>query len=404
MIPMQRWVTPLLVGLLSILVVGSLGMANTESNGGVNEKTSPSMVEFGNSGVTTIDNSILAINVDNLQPDTAKMYISTQISKLKPVIVVGNPQRILHDILNSADVAAVPVATIINGKEVPIEKVVIGYIPRRIGNRIGGQILCQEYNGVRSLKQMYQKIKKIKEKRDAVVLSSKNQNIKNIKTITKVDSTAASGSSGSLLGELSYSWEFSPYGILSVNDRLYMMEDLNPTYNWFTYHFVIQTEPGDLRWKNGWRNADLWNSIDVDAYDPPSHLSDYGPTTTVGASTISVSISASASDNPGVSVGMSWAYSLPDVVVHDLSSLSRGLASWWHDIDESKFVGGDSYKIQPGAMIRVSQSPGTYLWRVEYGAQWGKKVGDYCIFGHCLSHHWEYSGKYGKVVIWGVKG
>jgi len=211
-------------------------------------------------------------------------------------------------------------------------------------------------------------------------------------------------SSGSLLGELSYSWEFPPYGILSVHDRLYMMGESNPTYNWFVYHFVVQTEPGDLYWKNGWRNADLWNSIDVDAYNPPSHLSDYNPTTTVGTSAVSVSVSASVSDSPEVSVGMSWSYSVPDVVVHDLSSFSRELDSWWHDIDESKFVGKDSYKIQPGAMIRVSQAPGTYLWKVEYGAQWGKKVGDYCIFDHCLSYHWNYSGRYGAVVVWGVKG
>ncbi len=214
----------------------------------------------------------------------------------------------------------------------------------------------------------------------------------------------SSDSSGGLLGELSYSWQFSPYGVLSVNDRLYMMNDMNPFYNWFVYRFVIQTEPGDLYWKNGWRNSDLWNSIDVEAYNPPSHLSDYNPTTTSGVSTVSVSVSASVSDDPEVSVGMSWSYSLPDVVVHDLSSFSRGIASWWHDIDQSKFVGEDSYKIEPGAMIRVPQAPGTYLWKVEYGAQWAKKVGEYCIFGHCLSHHWKYSGRYGAVVVWGVKG
>ncbi|MDV3103949.1 hypothetical protein [Thermococcus waiotapuensis] len=386
-----------ILALLLVLATGSIILAYPSSNIDTEEHPAVAMIGFDNDPGENVEGSILAINVDNVEPKVAREYINAQISKLRPVIVVGNPERVLHEILNSTDVVAVQVARIVDGKEIPINKVVIGYVPRKVGNKIGGKILSHEYTGAESVVSMYQKIKKIESEKQPVELSQSKTSA--VRTIDFQES------SGNFLGELSYSWEFSPYGILSVHDRLYMLGESNPTYNWFVYQFVVQTEPGDLYWKNGWRNADLWNSIDVDEYNPPSHLSDYSPTTTTGTSTVTVSVSASVADSPEVSAGMSWSYSISDVVVHDLSSFSRELASWWHDIDEGKFVGKDSFRIQPGALIRVPQAPGTYLWKVEYGGQWGKKkVGDYCIFGHCLSYHWDYSGRYGAVVIWGVKG
>ncbi len=260
---MRRQIASMLIGLLLILATGSMIIADSSSNVDTEEHFAVAMIGFSNNPnnqMGNVDSSILAINVDNLKPKVAKEYINAQISRLRPVIVVGDPQRVLHEILNSTNVVAVPVARIINGKEIPIKKVVIGYVPRKVGNKIGGKILCQEYIGTESVVSIYQKIKKIESEEQPVPSSQ-------LKTLA-IRTTDSGESSGSLLGELSYSWEFSPYGILSVHDRLYMMGESNPTYNWFVYHFVVQTEPGDLYWKNGWRNADLWNSIDVDAYNP----------------------------------------------------------------------------------------------------------------------------------------
>lgn len=153
-----------LVVALSVLAVGSIATASTRTHGGninVSQKPDIAMVGFGNGQSVNLGSAVLAVNVDNLKPEIARSYINMQLSKLRPVIVVGNPKRVLHELLNSTNVAAVPVAMIINGKEVPVKKVVVGYIPRRINNKIGGRILCQEYNGVKSVMSMYQKINTI---------------------------------------------------------------------------------------------------------------------------------------------------------------------------------------------------------------------------------------------------
>lgn len=152
-----------------VLATGPVIIAGSGSTSGTGEK--PAMIGFGNNQMENIDSSILAVNVDNLEPKVAKKYIKTQISKLRPVIVVGTPQRVLHEILNGTNVVAVPVAMIINGKEIPIKKVVIGYIPRKVGSKIGGKILCQGYTGTESVASIYQKIKKIESEEQPVALS-----------------------------------------------------------------------------------------------------------------------------------------------------------------------------------------------------------------------------------------
>ncbi len=111
--------------------------------------------------------------------------------------------------------------------------------------------------------------------------------------------------------------------------------------------------PGEELWSSGWKTADMYTWIDADYYQSNYFLSDYSPTTTSGATTVGVSIGVSAGEGGAqVSASQSWSYTISDVVVHDQSDYSQELAKWWHDVNEGKAVGSDTYQIEPGATIR----------------------------------------------------
>ncbi len=121
----------------------------------------------------------------------------------------------------------------------------------------------------------------------------------------------------------------------------------------------------------------MYTWIDADYYNNNNMLSDYDPTTTVGATTVGVTIGASVSSSEGgsntVTVNLSWSYTVSDVIIHDMSDFYQELAKWWHDIDETKFVGSNTYMIEPGAVVRVPNN--NIASRIEhYGVKYGHQV------------------------------
>ncbi|NOZ88420.1 MAG: hypothetical protein GXO15_00655 [Crenarchaeota archaeon] len=193
-----------------------------------------------------------------------------------------------------------------------------------------------------------------------------------------------------------------PYGQLSIRDIVDDLNDINPNYHWRYYRFKSQIIPGAILYNSGWRNAAIVSEIDVDYYTPLGFLSDYDPTTTAGTTSVSVTLSVSASGDrdgisPGVSLAVSWTYSIPDVVVRDLSDFSQEMAKWIHYINPAALVGVSTYLAEPGAIFRLPEG-GTYSWKTVTLGQWAKLN---CFLIFCS---WEYTDFYGLEMTWIVSG
>lgn len=167
--------------------------------------------------------------------------------------------------------------------------------------------------------------------------------------------------------------DWQPYGRLNVRTLYYKLyNDGSGTYDWYNVHVRQQSVPGELLWNSGWKTADMYTWVDANYYRSGYFLSDYSPTTTSGASTVTVSVGVTAgTDGAQVSASQSWSYTIPDVVVYDQSDYSQELAKWWHNVDEGKAVGSNTYQIEPGATVRVPDG-NPMDWREHYGVKYGK--------------------------------
>lgn len=161
--------------------------------------------------------------------------------------------------------------------------------------------------------------------------------------------------------------ESNPHGKLNILIDIYKLKsDGVSTYDWYFYEIRTQTVPGKVAYGSNWRTADTWAwhyIVPAPRQYPPDYvvrkrwLVDYGPTTTVGMTTVTVTLEAAAGpEGPEVVYSYSWSYTIPDVKVHDLSDYSEHEANWWHDIDESKNVGKDTYQSKPGFAVKTKQN------------------------------------------------
>lgn len=129
---------------------------------------------------------------------------------------------------------------------------------------------------------------------------------------------------------------------------------------------ISTTEP-DKKFYNG--DVTLYNPYRL--RDSRFNLKDYGPETTVTGSTQSVDLAFSFN---GLSVGRSWSYSVPSVVVANYSSLANDSTKWVHDIDQNSLSGKTTFKMEPGAVVEVPNgfsNPWTKM-REEYDFTWVK--------------------------------
>ncbi len=191
-----------------------------------------------------------------------------------------------------------------------------------------------------------------------------------------------------------------PYGKLYIRDVVGDLNDANPNYWWRYYQFRSQILPGVQVYGTEWRNAGIFNEIDVDYYSQQGFLSDYDPTTTSGTSSVSVALGASVSGDrdgvsPGVSLSAGWSHSISDVVVQDLSDFGQQKAKWIHHINPAALVGSSTYLAKPGVIFRFPEH-GTYSWRVATMGQWAKKN---CFLIFC---QWDYTNFYGLAYKWTV--
>lgn len=73
---------------------------------------------------------------------------------------------------------------------------------------------------------------------------------------------------------------------------------------------------------------------------------DYGPTTPGGESSVTISFSPAG-------VEYSWAYSIPDVTIHDEGDMSEGIAAWNHEIYYRSSASRYTYTVKPGVLVSV---------------------------------------------------
>jgi hypothetical protein len=159
----------------------------------------------------------------------------------------------------------------------------------------------------------------------------------------------------------------SSVGAIIVCIVIYKVEnDGNTNYDWYVVQVDFQIIPGKFLYGNKWLSADAVIKLTLSYC--PSYINycifDYSPTTTVGASTVGVSITAGFSGlNPTLSITLSWYYSVADVVVWDYSDMRNNKVHWWHNINERKDVGKYVYYMKPGFTLIF---PEGYKYSLKY--------------------------------------
>ena len=90
-----------------------------------------------------------------------------------------------------------------------------------------------------------------------------------------------------------------------------------------TYPGLFQT--GWVGWYVDYRHMTNWSGASS------NELISYGPTTSIGSSTTSISIGGEISPSPGISASYTTSYSTADVNITDQSSLTWPYGMWWED-------------------------------------------------------------------------
>ncbi len=313
-----------------------------------------------------------------------KVLTETLKTKLPPVLIIGTPEQVDSIMkLLGVHIYGIPIAVekIVRGTKTvkPLSLIVYGFMPTGRGKGVTFSM-----NGLNS------------NLKSNVLATYRSM----VRYISSYQVKGIPQPSVGISSQANYTYNACPYGKLNIWDIVGDLNDQNPNYHWRYYRFKSQMVPGTLACSSDWRNADVKEVLDADYYTSEGFLSDYSPTTTSGINTVTVGLSVSIQGDrdgvsPGVTLSVSWSYSIPDVVVHDQSDFSLMKAAWWHDINEAAYVGSNTYLAQPGAIIRLPEH-GTYSWYTETIGQWAHKV---CTWIFC---HWELSGYYGYVVKWTV--
>lgn len=151
--------------------------------------------------------------------------------------------------------------------------------------------------------------------------------------------------------------EYEHYGRMNITLQTFkLMDDVFPNDVYYYTRITKQMVPGDIIWESEWFNDYSWIRCDVDAhyFGAGQELIDYAPTTTIGYSSVSVSVGGGI---PGGIYGSeTWAYSVEDVRVYDYGDMGIENAEWRHNIDQDKDVGHHTYKMEPGLCWRVPEN------------------------------------------------
>ena len=185
---------------------------------------------------------------------------------------------------------------------------------------------------------------------------------------------------GSPIGMNTYTYNGSPYGLVTNSFEVYYLhDDANSTYDWYAVKQYHTIEPGCHAWGTAWSNAEAKPSHDWGWGDIEYSLFSHFPSNIInGQTTVGVSLSGGTG---GAQASLEYDYTQPDIVTYDDTYLALKKAAWI-----SSFSGTASLfscEIQPGSVCQTyQQSSGSYnLVKIEACGIFGNS-GNYMAVVH----------------------
>ena len=158
------------------------------------------------------------------------------------------------------------------------------------------------------------------------------------------------------------------FGSVHIRTSYTEILSANPSKSYYLVEYSIQSvSSGGSKRTTGLRVMN-----DVDKYLTEANLQDYGPTTSSGTTTVSLSGTVgagwSAGGGPSVSGSFTWgwSYSTPDVIVIDNSNFGTDTLNIFHQIAADKNAAKNTYLAKPGAIFDGKKdSNGSYYYGVD---------------------------------------
>ncbi len=156
------------------------------------------------------------------------------------------------------------------------------------------------------------------------------------------------------------SYRYCPYGEYTEVDVSQKVEnDDDRKWDYWAVEIEQNLLPGQRICGDGslWLNNGLMSQV-----NPlnSANLYKYGPLTTIGQSSASVSLGFSKN---GPSLGMSWSFPSEDVTIFNYSEVSNNFAKWLFQLDGSGPVVGSTFTSQPGVSIYIPDGKSPYFLR-----------------------------------------
>lgn len=160
------------------------------------------------------------------------------------------------------------------------------------------------------------------------------------------------------------------FGWANIRTHYYKLSDVSDNYEYYYTHFKLDIIPNENRLTGNHPIAIADSTIRSDVKADPTYgkyqemmcydpMGDSGITNSSAKINLSFGASFKPGTQPGVSgsVGISWSYSVSDIVVHDKSLIGEKLEIW-HDINENAAVGKTTCVIEPGHVVRCKNIDG----------------------------------------------
>jgi len=194
-------------------------------------------------------------------------------------------------------------------------------------------------------------------------------------------------------------------GLLNLRVHvLKLIGETNTQYDWYAYRFGIESVSGYqlsavssyTEWTDARFTVNLVNGV------RQAWLDDYDPSTTVGSTTKTTTVSVSLSDTVAAMLGMSWGYTMPDV---KCTWLGKGYSyhnvEWKHEYRTKNWLGWvdpcaaskTGYQAEPGLLVYTLQNKPTCLNCDYYGVSFLHRVDVWNGRGYTTTwEHHSYSG------------
>ncbi|MDR3283318.1 MAG: hypothetical protein LBS92_06935 [Candidatus Methanoplasma sp.] len=154
------------------------------------------------------------------------------------------------------------------------------------------------------------------------------------------------------------------FGELNVSTYYYALQENDTSGNYIMTMYQLQGDPFEATssWDNWIAVADMYTDTTL-SYGSPTLLT-YAPLSTGGSSTVGINLSISAGTT-GINgtVGASWSYTIPDVVIHNQSNYSQKKFDIWHDFNENGVNKTDTHEVRPGKISKSAEvSTGSIMY------------------------------------------